>query len=193
MKEDIFWQIIETACRSDPRLVDEWNQLLIDELVRLPAIEIIEWNHIFDRLVAAAYTIDLIAACLEINGGAGDDGFYYFRGWLVGMGSTIYSAAIVNADSLADVASQWHIGWQIGGTADAEAAIYVAAHKAWMQVTANPYEADYPARNEYAELIGEDWDIEDPELIRQHLPRLFELYNPNSPRQLSIFDIPCQE
>jgi hypothetical protein len=185
VNEEIFWQIIDTACRSNPRLVDEWNQLLIDELVRRPAAEIIEWNHIFDRMVAAAYTSDLIGACVEINWGAGDDGFYYFRCWLVGMGKKIYSAAIVNADSLTDVVRQWNIR----GIVDGEADIYIAAHKAWMQVTGNPYNADYPARNEYAELIGEFWNPEDPELMRQHLPRLFELYNPHAPRQLSIFDM----
>jgi Protein of unknown function (DUF4240) len=183
MNQDIFWQIIETACRSDPHSVEEWNQRLVDELTKLLAAEIIEWNHIFDRMVAAAYTSDLIGVCVEINGGAGDDGFYYFRCWLVGMGKKIYSLAIVSPDSLADVVSpEW---CQI---ADAESGIYWVAHEAWMQVTGNPDDAHYPARNEYAELIGEFWDPEDPELMRQHLPRLFELYNPNSPRQLSIFD-----
>jgi hypothetical protein len=43
-------------------------------LAQLTADEIIEWNHIFDQLVAAAYTIDLMAACYLMNTGAGEDG-----------------------------------------------------------------------------------------------------------------------
>jgi hypothetical protein len=149
MNQDIFWQIIETACRSDRHLMDEWHQLLIDELILLSAADIIESNHIFDRMVAAAYTMDLIAACNEINGGAGADGFYYFRCWLVGMGKEVYSRAVVTADSLADVVSpEW---CQIG---DAESEIYWVAHAAWMQVTGNSDEVAYPARNERAKLIG---------------------------------------
>ena len=104
MNHDQFWQIIETACRSDRRATGEWDRRITAALAQLPADEIIEWNHIFDQLVAAAYTVDLIAACCLMNTGAGDDGFYYFRCWLVGMGRQVYSAAIASADSLVNVA-----------------------------------------------------------------------------------------
>lgn len=88
--------------------------------------EIIEWNHIFDRLAARAHTVDLWGAAYLINGGASDDGFYYFRCWLIGMGREVYEAAVANPDSLADAAAEG---------IDAEAEIYSAAHQAWMVVT----------------------------------------------------------
>jgi hypothetical protein len=171
MTHNQFWQIVDTACRSDPRSSDEWDRRLIESLGQLPAEEIIEWNHIFDRLVADAYTIDLMAACYLMNTGAGDDGFYYFRCWLVGMGKEIYSAAITNPDSLADVALPYSEG------IDAEAEIYATAHQAWMQVTGQSDTADYPARNESAELVGDDWDFDNSDLMRQHLPRLAAFYD----------------
>lgn len=172
MNEDQFWKIISRACQSDPRFAEEWDQRLVDELVKLPPDAIIQWNQLFDALAARAYRADLWAAAYIINGGASDDGFYYFRCWLIGMGEDVYSAAIASADNLADVASP---AWFAAGI-NAEAEIYAAAHRAWMQVTGNPDTAEYPARNESAELVGEFWDFDDAELMHQHLPRLAELY-----------------
>jgi len=138
MNEDRFWQIT-ADCNLRDFDSEEWASRLTLALQRLPSDEIIEWNHIFDRLAAAAYTADLTAACCLINTGAGSDGFYYFRCWLIGMGRTVYEAAVKNPDSLADV---------VNPRRDAEAEIYAAAHKAWMTVTGEPVTAAYPARNE---------------------------------------------
>lgn len=172
MDHNQFWEIINRACCSDPESAEEWDGSLVEELVKLSPEEIIEWNHIFDSLEAQANQVDLWAAAYIINGGASEDGFYYFRCWLIGMGKEIYSAAVANPDSLADVATP---EWFSEGI-DAEAEIYGAAHEAWMQVTGQPDTADYPARNESTETIGEEWDFEDIDLIRQHLPRLAVLY-----------------
>lgn len=172
MTHDQFWQIIADTCRSDPHSAEEWGTRLTDALAELSAEDIIEWNHIFDELAKQAYRTDLWAAAYHMNGGASDDGFYYFRCWLIGMGKTIYENAIADADSLADVASS---AWFTEGI-DAEAEIYAAAHLAWMRVTGNDYNADYPARNESADLIGEIWDCDDNTEMQKRLPRLAALY-----------------
>lgn len=167
-----FWQIIADQCRSDPQSANEWDTKLTEALTKLSAHEIIEWNYIFDELAQQAYRTDLWAAAYLINGGASDDGFYYFRCWLIGMGETIYKNAIANPDSLADIASP---AWFAEGI-DAEAEIYAAAHKAWMLVTGSDYNADYPARNESAELAGDDWNFDDNTEMQKRLPRLAALY-----------------
>lgn len=167
MDQQQFWDIIAKTCRSDPRYAEEWDQRLQAELEKLKPAEILEWNHIFDRLAAQAYTVDLWGAAYTINGGASDDGFYYFRCWLIGMGRDVYEAAVANPDSLAEV---------VVPDTDAEAEIYAAAHQAWMAVTGRPDTDPYPARNESAELRGEDWDFNDDEEVRRRLPRLAALY-----------------
>lgn len=172
MTDDNFWQIIDTACCSDPQSFEDWEQRLTEALAQLPAAEIVEWNHEFDRLAAQAYRTDLWAAAYLINAGASDDGFYYFRCWLIGMGKQIYYNAIADPDSLADVVSPT---WLAEGI-DAEAEIYGAAHRAWMRVTGQPDTADYPARNEFAELVGEEWDFDDTTEMHKRLPRLAALY-----------------
>jgi Protein of unknown function (DUF4240) len=167
MGDEQFWKIIAKACRSDPRQAEEWDERLQAALEKLHSDEIIEWNHIFDRLAARAYTVDLWGAAYLINGGASDDGFYYFRCWLIGMGREVYEAAVADPDSLADAV--------VRGI-DAEAEIYAAAHQAWMAVTGRPDTDPYPARKERAELRGEDWDFDDDAEVRRRLPRLAAIY-----------------
>jgi hypothetical protein len=167
MDEGRFWEIIAAACQPDPRQADDWDRQLQVALTKISPDEIVEWNHIFDRLAARAYTVDLLGAAYIINGGAGDDGFYYFRCWLICMGRDVYEAAVVDPDSLAAVL--------VPGI-DAEAETYAAAHQAWMTVTGRPDTAPYPARNEHAEARGEDWDFDDDNEVRRRFPRLSALY-----------------
>jgi hypothetical protein len=169
MNQDQFWTIIERACRSDLHKTDEWAERLEAELMCLAPDEIVEWNHIFDRLVFRARTVDLWGAAYTINGGASDDGFYYFRCWLVGMGKDVYEAALANPDNLATV---------VEPRVDAEAEIYAAAHQAWMAVTGRPDTDPYPARNEYSDqaVTGEDWNFDDVEEVRRRLPRIAAIY-----------------
>ena len=167
MDEARFWKIIAKACPSNPRNAEEWDERLQAELEKLGPDEIIEWNHTFDRLAARAYTVDLWGAAYLINGGASDDGFYYFRCWLIGMSREVYEAAVANPDSLADAVLQG---------IDAEAEIYAAAHQAWMAVTGRPDTDPYPARKERAELRGEDWNFDDDAEVRRRLPRLASMY-----------------
>jgi hypothetical protein len=173
MTHDHFWEIIADACCSDPHSAEEWDSKLTEALATLPAHEIVEWDHIFDELANRAYRTDLWAAAYLINGGASDDGFYYFRCWLIGMGETIFNNAIADPDSLADVASP---SWLAEGI-DAEAEIYAAAHRAWMRVSGNGCDAHYPARNEFTELVGESWDFDDSTEMQKRLPRLASLYH----------------
>jgi hypothetical protein len=162
-----FWEVIYTACRSDALHADEWDLRLQAELRKLPPDEIIEWNHIFDRLAARAYTADLWGASYLIHGGGGDDGFYYFRCWLIGMGREVYEEALANPDSLADMVVPGVFAW---------AEIYAAAHLAWIAVTGKTYDDPYPARNEEAAMVGEEWDFDDEAQVRRRFPRLASLY-----------------
>lgn len=174
MDESQFWAIIATACEPDPRRAEDWDEQLQAELVKLTPDEIIAWNHIFYRLAAQAYTTELWGAAYLINGGASDDGFYYYRCWLICMGQAVYEAALANPDGLADVFPSLRDKDRSGICAETET--YAAAHKAWLAVTGNSYFDPYPARNEKATLRGEDWHFEDQDENRRRLPRLAALY-----------------
>ncbi len=170
MNNKRFWDIVDLARPADPLRASDraWSQNLQAELERLPADEIVEWNHIFDRLAADAYTVDLWGASYLINGGSSDDGFYYFRCWLIGMGQRVYETAVAEPDALANLGRLPEMA--------AEAEMYAAAHQAWMKVTGHSDKDPYPARNESAMMTGEDWNFDDAHEARRHLPRLADIY-----------------
>ena len=169
MDTNTFWRIVDRA-----RAVNPVNPEVeaAAKLSRLSLEQIVAFEDIFDQMTNAAYTMDLWGAAYTINGGASDDGFYYFRCWLIGMGRDIYGKAMADPDTLADVVSPT---WDAEGI-DAEAEIYAAAHRAWMQVTGQPDTAPYPTRSETTALVGQDWDFDDAELMRRKLPRLSAMY-----------------
>jgi hypothetical protein len=170
MGDKEFWDIVETGCQP-PASPDDWWRTLHDLLIQLPPREIVHFDWLFDAKTTAAYTVDLWGAAYLINGGASDDGFYYFRCWLVGMGKKVYEAALLNPDSLADV---------VDPAQDYEAEIYSVGHNAWCEVSGQPdtepMDTSWLGQRPRFELVGEDWDFNDDEEVRRRFPRLAELY-----------------
>ena len=66
-----------------------------------PLEEIISFEVALRRYLNEAYTCDLWGAADVIHGGCSDDGFEYFRCWLVSRGRRVYEAALADPDSLA--------------------------------------------------------------------------------------------
>jgi len=171
-----FWQLIErskAASEGDcARQADALRMLLLE----LPATDILAFDRLFEQYVDQAYRNDLWAAAYIIQGGCSDDGFEYFRRWLIGQGEAVYTAALRDPESLLSVVTS-HIG-------DAaflryEGAAFLrfecellgnAAVYAYEQKTAS--EMPHPPRPQ-AELIGEDWDDED---LPAMFPRLWAVF-----------------
>src|SRR5262249_29918085 len=169
-----FWDIIAVACKHDVKgsLTSERSRALVEQLVTLPPDLIVRFDRWFDHKTDALYTTDHWGAAYLINGGASDDGFYYWRCWLVGMGKKVYEAALANPDSLADVVSP---------DQEDEAEIYSAARSAWddelrlaEEAFDKVYESLGPPRN--PKLKGKRWDYDDDREVRKRFPRLAALY-----------------
>ena len=104
MTRDEFWQIIETtrlATNHDPDAQSEHIEML---LTPLPDDELVSFHTHFYALYHPTYRADLWGAAYIINGGCSDDGFDYFRAWVIGRGQAIYEAALASPDSLAAIA-----------------------------------------------------------------------------------------
>lgn len=102
MDKQTFWKLIETAraeAGTDPDRVAEHASAL---LAGLPAAEIRAAQQVLWDLLAESYRSPLWAAAYLINGGCSDDGFDYFRGWLLMRGEAAFAAALADPDSLAD-------------------------------------------------------------------------------------------
>jgi hypothetical protein len=101
MPADAFWKIIEEAGRSRATPKAHEKSLAV-QLRKLSQNDLIAFEVAFRTYLNNAYSWDLWGAAYIIHGGASDDGFEYFRRWLVAQGRAVYEAALANPDSLAD-------------------------------------------------------------------------------------------
>ena len=103
MADDRFWSIVDRNSQSDN---DPYARLdaLQETLRALSLDDLIAFEVAFRRFLNKAYTWDLWGAAYVIHGGCSDDGFEYFRRWLVSRGRNTYEAALADPESLADIA-----------------------------------------------------------------------------------------
>jgi len=98
-----FWEIVDaakqTAAPDTEGRVDALKHLLSTESLD----EIQSFQSHYDAQIRRSYRWDLWGAANLINGGASDDGFRYFRDWLVSEGRSVFEAALTSPDSLADL------------------------------------------------------------------------------------------
>jgi hypothetical protein len=159
MTEEQFWTFI---ARSREKFTECEKQAA--ELACLLSSQSAKEIQSFDDHFAAkrqqAYRWKLWGAAYLINGGCSDDGFEYFRCWLIGQGREVFENALENPDSLADLLS---------GDEDfveCEDLLY-AADKAHEDLTGRPL----PPRNHAGSTSPEGSEWEEEELV-EILPRL---------------------
>jgi len=103
MDVESFWKLIDKtreAANGDARIQSD---LLTDELVKLPAEEIISFQTIFYDLKDKAYIGNLWDAATVIMDGCSDSGFNEFREWLIGRGKEAYENAMKDPETLVDI------------------------------------------------------------------------------------------
>lgn len=102
MDRSTFWAVID-ASRKGVAADDHEAQVekLESVLSKLTPEDLVEFEHNFDDLLDQSYRADLWGAAYLINGGCSDDGFEYFRRWLIARGQKFYDAALADPDSLA--------------------------------------------------------------------------------------------
>src|SRR5207302_834066 len=103
MDEATFWSLIEAAKKESGGDVEEQAGVVARKLAQYTAEEIVEFDKILDKQMASSYTRELWAACYILNGGCSDDGFDYFRGWLISQGEVVFNYALQDPQSLADI------------------------------------------------------------------------------------------
>jgi hypothetical protein len=167
---DTFWAVIERARAVTPE--HRYSEAAA-ALSRLSFEEIVAFEDIFDQMTNVAYSVDLWGAAYIINGGASDDGFYYFRTWLVWQGHKVFAAALLNPDSLAHV---------VDPSRDCESEEYNIAALALQVKTGRPFiecfdEVGRIRDREPRVLQGQNWDFNDDDEVRRRFPRLSHIYH----------------
>jgi hypothetical protein len=102
MDAPAFWAIVDRTAvhESDP---DRQLEALRAELVALTAEEVIAFRNAFEAQLERAYSWDLWAVAYVAHGGASDDGFEYFRRWMVSKGRASFERLLTRPDDLADM------------------------------------------------------------------------------------------
>ena len=90
---DRFWALVETARASGDHCHTIANRLT-DTLATLPPSSIVEFDTELTARRIESYRWDLWAVAYVANGGASDDGFDYFRGWLITRGREAFERAL---------------------------------------------------------------------------------------------------
>ena len=174
MDDKRFWDVIAVACPHEAveEFYEPWYGSLVETLATLPPELVVRFGRWFDDKTDALYSHDHWGAAYLINGGASDDGFYYWRCWLVGMGKAVYEAALKDPDTLAGVVAP--------DCEASEAEIYSAAREAWRRQKRKEKDFDRAcgalSEGDPERLKGRRWNFDDDRQIRKRFPRLAALY-----------------
>ncbi|RAY15721.1 hypothetical protein DPM19_08035 [Actinomadura craniellae] len=171
MERRELWEVIEEARRRAPGDAEAVAEEMVAILAALPRERIVAAAQPLWDLLTDAYRIDLWAAAYLINGGASDDGFVYFRGWLVAQGREAFERAVAEPDSLAGLPA---VRAAAERDEDLEAPDIVST--VWNAHLKATGEELPPGSFAIRHPALDDWDFDDPAQVRARLPRLAALY-----------------
>ncbi|NUK02936.1 DUF4240 domain-containing protein [Streptomyces lunaelactis] len=170
-----FWNLIDQARGKavDSSDADIANQATVLLAAQEPQ-QILDAQQILWDLMAASYQAPLWAAAYLINGGCSDDGFDYFRGWLITQGRTAFEQVIADTDRLADLPAV-HAAAVEGIDLEGEQTLSIA-WDAYERATGTELPSDAFTIN-YPNLDPAwDFDFDDHSRIAARLPRIAALY-----------------
>ena len=176
MDEEQFWAIVQTAVDEAGDDEDEYLEVVKRELSKLSLKEMIGFRLRTDKLLYDSYTSEMWCAGYLMNGGCSDDGFEYFRLWVISRGRKVYEAAMANPDNLIDYIDddaemdffEFELFW------------YVALEAFEEAVDAELY--DYIDDDNFKTCEGNypnfefNWEEDEPESMQKLCPRLFEKF-----------------
>ncbi|MFF5218473.1 DUF4240 domain-containing protein [Micromonospora sp. NPDC000442] len=171
MRTDDFWQLIDRA-RTGGGEPDAIAARAVALLAARDPEEIVGYAHHQQRVLAASYRVDLWGAAYLINGGASDDGFEYFRGWLMTQGREVFARAVADPDSLAEL-PQIRSASLSGEEFECEDMLAVP-WDAYRRATATDLPGERAATPQPD--LNDFWDFDDEEEARRRLPRLATLF-----------------
>jgi hypothetical protein len=177
MDEREFWKLIDysyNAAKGDKELQ---NQIIIKKLSQYAPEEITNFEIVLRKKLIEANDYKILAANKIVDNYVSDDGFLYFRFWLISLGQETFEKTLSNPDYLAGVVRK-------GVVPDFEYLLY-APTQAYINRTGKQEEDDsFPRSVAFAQglnydfggpaITGKDWkDYELPKLY----PKLWEKFN----------------
>jgi hypothetical protein len=101
MDEQIFWELVDAAKAAAGPNHDSRPAQLELRLTPLDLVALGAFQRRYEAYLLRANRWDLWGAAYLMNGGCSDDGFKYFRDWLISEGRDVYEGALADPESLA--------------------------------------------------------------------------------------------
>jgi len=99
LDETVFWNIVDLSVKKT-KSQDDQERYLVKEIEKLTPKQMIGFRLRTDKLLYDTYNSEMWCAGYIMNGGCSDDGFEYFRNWVISRGKETYYKAKENPDSL---------------------------------------------------------------------------------------------
>lgn len=175
LDEDLYWKLIATSLKKAEDQ-DEQEEFLVNKISKLTPEEMIGFRLRTDKLLYDSYTSEMWCAGYIINGGCSDDGFEYFRNWVISRGKEVYYKAKENSDSLIEEIEKYEIEEEC----EFESFWYIALEAFSKKTGKELY--DYINYDNFKTKEGNypdfelNWNEENPDTMKAICPRLYEKY-----------------
>ncbi len=171
LDEDVYWNIVENSSKETDNLEDQ-ELFLISEIQKLSPKEMIGFRLRTDQLLFDNYSSSLWCAAYIINGDSSNDGFDYFRCWIISRGKEVYYKAKSDPDSLLKEIIKDKKSYEF------ESFWYVAM-SAFTNATGQDLYSyidydNFVTNDENYPLLTFDWNIDDPKTIEKTCPILYQ-------------------
>ena len=163
MDRDSFWKIVDDARQTSGDVCDVAPGV-VEHLETLEPAEIISFGQNMSDLLNETYRWDLWAVGYIVNGGCSDDGFEYFRAWLVAQGRERFEAALKDPKLIGD--------WAEPGENECED-LMGAGWDAFHAKTGGGFPSGAITGNRSADPTGEPWEEDGLEKLYPNLCKKF--------------------
>lgn len=99
LDEDLYWTLIDKSLKNTSNQYEQ-ERYLINEIRNLTPKQIVGFRLRTDKFLHDTYNSEMWCAGYIMNGGCSDDGFEYFRNWIISRGKSTYYSAKQNPDNL---------------------------------------------------------------------------------------------
>jgi len=173
LEEEKYWTIVKKSLVNFKN-EEEQTKKLVDELKKLSVKEMIGFALRTEKLSNEIYTSDMWCAAYIVNGGCSDDGFEYFRSWIISKGKEAFYRIKEKPDAFIEYANLEIDAY------DFEQFNYVALD-AFKELTGEHiYDfIDYPTfrkTEKKSTRIQFNWSEENPDSIKTICPQLFDKF-----------------
>lgn len=177
MKKADFWRHIELSKRSDP---EEHEERLVHRLSKLTPSEILQFAKWWNSMHDAAFSWKLWGAAYLMNGGCSDDGFVYFRYWLILKGEAIYTSALKDPDTLSKLRVEPdEAEWECYPAMDAYCkALGIEDNEQFFEAYEEAFGKHYGPDSDDPNVMpkGKRWNFDDDDQMRKRYPKLFKKF-----------------